>query len=565
MPDEEVADLVVLSDKVLWLTDDAPVAPGFVAVRDGVICGIGTRDRADGFIGERTEVRELGSQPLAPGFVDVHAHMEVAARMHYQSVDCRAPQYGTIPQVLDQLRAHLDAAVDGWLVGQGNLFFDQKLAEKRLPTREELDSVSTEVAIVLRAGGHISVLNSRALERAGIDGAYEEVEHSITGLPTVVRDADGEPTGIVKEMDNLLPLPELPAGELAPAIQKGVREQFTKFGVTTIGEISETMDGLAAMDALHQDGALGARIRVYMWVPGTTTLEQACAMAGDSPISSSPDLIRIQGVKMFSDGGFSARSAAVKRPYLHEHGSCGEVALSPEDIAKALRETARAGLQLAIHANGDRAQESVCEAIVEAGGVLEGAPAPRIEHAGNFLPEPLTTTNAWTAAGIIPVPQPVFLYTFGDFFPSYLGEYGERGRFPFRDLLNEGWPLTGSSDVWIGSEEQATNPFFSIWCTLARRSFFGQTIDPEQAITLTEALLMHTRNGAQVLGDSHMYGSLEVGKRADMIILDRDPYTVDVDGLLDIQVSEVFLDGQPVYSSAGADSEADTGAAGVVD
>lgn len=554
MSGEDPADLVLLSDKVLWLKDDAPVGPGFVAVRDGVICGAGVPEDAAAFVGECTEVRDLGSRPLAPGFVDVHAHMEVASRMHYQTVDCRAPRCGTIPQVLDQLRAHLDAAVDGWLVGQANLFFDQKLAEKRLPTRQELDSVSTDVAIVLRAGGHISVLNSRALELAGIDSHYQEVDHSITGLPTVVRDDNGEPTGVVKEMDNLLPLPQLTREELVPAIRNGVRDQFSRFGVTTIGEISESLEGLAAMDQLHLDGGLGARLRLYMWVPGTTTLDAACAMAAESPLSSPPELLKIHGVKMFADGGYSAASAAVKQPYVHEHGSCGEVALSPEHIAEALKRTAAAGLQLAVHANGDRAQEAVCEAIVAAGGVPDGAPTPRVEHAGNFLPEPETTTKAWAAAGIHPVPQPVFLYTFGDFFPTYLGEYGAQGRFPFRDLLDQGWPLTGSSDVWIGSEQQATNPFFSVWCTLARRSFFGDVIDADQAINLTEALRMHTINGAQILGESHMYGSLEVGKHADMIILDRDPYTVDVDALLDISVDEVFLDGRSVYSRAGSSS-----------
>ena len=557
MSGEHAADLVLLSDKVLWLTDDAPVAPGFVAVLNGVICGVGAREEAAAFVGADTEVRDLGSRPLAPGFVDVHAHMEVAARLQDQTVDCRAPRCGTIPAVLDQLRTHLGSATDGWLVGQANLFFDQKLAEKRLPTRQELDSVCTDVAIALRAGGHISVLNSRALELAGIDSHYQEVDHSITGLPTVIRDDNGEPTGVIKEMDNLLPLPQLTRDELVPAIRNGVREQFNRFGVTTIGEISESLDGLSAMDELHLDGDLGARVRLYMWVPGTTSLDEACVMGTASPLSSPPELLKIHGVKMFADGGYSAASAAVKRPYVHEHGQCGEVALSPEHIADALTRTAAAGLQLAVHANGDRAQEAVCEAIVAAGGVPDGAPIPRVEHAGNFLPEPETTTKAWAAAGIHPVPQPVFLYTFGDFFPTYLGEYGAQGRFPFRSLLDQGWPLTGSSDVWIGSEQQATNPFFSIWCTLARRSFFGDVIDSDQAITLTEALRMHTINGARILGESHMYGSLEVGKHADVIILDRDPYEVDVDALLDISVDEVFLGGRTVYSRAGAavDSE----------
>jgi predicted amidohydrolase YtcJ len=174
-----------------------------------------------------------------------------------------------------------------------------------------------------------------------------------------------------------------------------------------------------------------------------------------------------------------------------------------------------------------------------------------VEHAGNFLPEPEVTTTAWRDAGIIPVPQPVFLYTFGDFFPDRLGEYGRSGRFPFRDLLDEGWPITGSSDVWIGSEDRATNPFFSIWNTRRRQSFFGDTIDLDQRITILEALRMHTSNAAATLGEGDRRGSLEVGKDADLIVLDRDPTALaDDDELLNVQVDEVYLGGRRVHRRA---------------
>jgi predicted amidohydrolase YtcJ len=106
--------------------------------------------------------------------------------------------------VLQVLRDNLGRADHGWLVGQGNLFFDQKLADRRLPTRAELDSVSTTVALAVRAGGHVTVLNTRALELAEITRAYEAPEHSVTGKPIVEREPSGEPSGVVTEMDNLL-------------------------------------------------------------------------------------------------------------------------------------------------------------------------------------------------------------------------------------------------------------------------------------------------------------------------------------------------------------------------
>ncbi|GAB2963395.1 amidohydrolase family protein [Amycolatopsis acidiphila] len=550
---DNAADLVLFSNRVVWLADDDPVSPGFVAIRDNDIVATGPREQAQAHIGPETVVKDFAARPVMPGFVDVHAHMEVAARTLYQTVDCRAPRCADVGDVLDTLRAHLDAAVDGWLVGQANLFFDQKLAEKRLPTRAELDSVSTEVAIVVRAGGHVSVLNSPALARAGIDRDYEAADYSITGMPTVERGEDGEPTGVVKEMDNLLPLPRISGENLRHAIRQGVHDLFTVHGVTTIGEISETVEGLREMDRLHRDGELGARLRIYLWTPGTVSLEQACTHADWLGLGAGEDLMRIHGVKMFSDGGYSAASAAMKQPYvLDGHGHhCGQVALSPEQVAAALKQTAAAGLQLAIHANGDRAQEAMCEAIIAAGGAPAGAPAPRIEHAGNLLPEP-EATALWRRAGIIPVPQPVFLYTFGDFFPTYLGDYGKRGRFPFRDLLDEGWPITGSSDVWIGSEERATNPFFSIWCTLRRQSFFGEILDGDQRITVAEALRMHTINAAATLGEGDRYGCLEPGKRADVIVLDRDPFACSDDELLDVRVDEVYLGGKLVHTRSGS-------------
>jgi predicted amidohydrolase YtcJ len=550
---DNAADLVLSSRRVIWLTGETPVSPGFVAVRDGDIVATGPLERARDLVGPATVVKDFGDRPIMAGFVDVHAHMEVAARTLYQTVDCRAPRCGGVADVLNTLRAHLDDAVDGWLVAQANLFFDQKLAEKRLPSRAELDSVSTDIAIVVRAGGHVSVLNTRALERAGIDADYQTADYSITGMPTVERDATGEPTGVVKEMDNLLPLPKLSGDGLRRAIREGVHDLFTVHGVTTIGEISETVEGLREMDRLHVDGELGARLRIYLWTPGTVDLEQACKHRDWLGLRADEDLMRIHGVKMFADGGYSAASAAMKQPYVHEgHGHhCGSVALNPEQIAAALHETAAAGLQLAVHANGDRAQEEVCKAIIAAGGVPAGAPTPRVEHAGNFLPDP-EATELWRQAGIIPVPQPVFLYTFGDFFPTYLGDYGKLGRFPFRDLLDEGWPITGSSDVWIGSEERATNPFFSIWCTLRRKSFLGETLDRHQRITLAEALRMHTLNAAYTLGEADRYGSLEAGKRADVIVLDRDPFGCSDDELLDIGVDEVYLAGRLVHPALEA-------------
>ncbi len=538
-------DLLLVSDRVIPIEGEP--GPGAVAVRDGRITGVLRRDEVEGARGDATEVRDVGARPVLPGFVDPHAHAEVACRAAYGTVDCRAPECGKVQDVLEALREGLDAdRPEGWLVGQGNLFFDRKLAEGRLPTREELDSVSRAVPIALRAGGHVTVLNSAALAGAGIDRGYAAPEHSITGKPIVERGADGEPTGVVKEMDNSLPLPRETPETVEAAIETGIHRLFTSNGVTTIGEISETVAGIETMDRLAAAQRLGARMRVYLWSPGTLRVEQACAWQEHISLRAGEEHVRIQGVKLFSDGGYSAASAAVKQPYVHVDGChCGDIALAEGDVATALQATRDAGLQLAIHANGDRAQDWLCEVIAAAGGAPQGRIRTRIEHAGNFMPDP-AAAELWQRAGILPVPQPVFIYTFGDYFEDYLGEYGTRGRFPFKRLLSEGWRLSGSSDVWVGSEREATNPMFSVWCCVARESYAGRVIDPDEGVDVLQALRMHTLDAALALGEDGERGSIEPGKAADLVVLDRDPLSSAAGDLRSIRASEVYLGGRRV-------------------
>lgn len=543
-----MTDRVVLSRRLLTMAGADADAHAGVAISDGRIERLVRGDEVEALRVAGAEIVDAGERPVLPGFVDVHAHVEVACRAAHGTVDCRAPECSTVDEVLEALRAGLDEGRErGFLVGQANLFFDRKLRERRLPTREELDRVSADVPIALRAGGHITVLSSAALRAAGIDRGYRPPEHSITGRPAVERGEDDEPTGIVKEMDNILPLPAQTPDVVRAALRDGVRGLFTRHGVTTVGEISETVAGIETMDELARGGELGARMRVYLWAPGTLSLTEAIGWRERIALSAGDEHVRIQGVKLFCDGGYSAKSAAVKEAYLGTDGRhFGDVALTEEFLLEALPATRDAGLQLAIHANGDRAQEYLC-AVIERGGGSPTAPRlrTRIEHAGNFMPDAVTS-EWWGRAGIVPVPQPVFLYTFGDYFADYLGDYGTRGRFQFADLLRAGWCLTGSSDVWVGSEREATNPLFSVWCCVRRQTYDERLIDPDQAISVEDALAMHTINGARVLGEEADLGSLEPGKRADLIVLDRDPRAVAVDDIPAIKVDRVMLGGRDV-------------------
>lgn len=500
-------------------------------------------------------VVDVGGRTVLPGFVDPHAHVEIAARALTEMVDCRAPRCSSVADVLDTLRDNLSRAEEsGWLVGQGNLFLDQKLEDKRLPTREELDSVSKDVAIVLRAGGHTSVLNSKGFEVS--DVVRYAGREGMMGGAVIERDAAGHPTGVISELDKVLPLPQPDPEQLHRELKAGVRELFTKYGVTSVGEISETLTGLHLMDDLVRSKELPIRLSVFLWTPGTMTFDEATDWQKHLSLRSGEHWMNVRGIKMFADGGYSARNAAARTPYVAKYavrkGSRGKINLSSTRVAAAIRRTRELGLQLAVHANGERAQDAVCAGVVAAGPVDDPAVQTRIEHAGNLVTTEMTV-DAWREGGILPVPQPVFLYNFGDFFPVYLGEPGRRGRFPFRALIDEGWKLSGSSDVLLGSEERQTNPLFSVWCCLKRETFFGEIIDPEQRITIGEALEMHTINAALALGQEQTRGSITPGKLADLIVLAESPYQVDIDHLPDIAVDSVFVGGTLAYERTLAD------------
>ncbi|OAV62434.1 amidohydrolase [Enteractinococcus helveticum] len=541
------ADSIFVAKEILTLAPGAKSGPAALCVRDGMVQAVIPVDDISKWAGKHTSIFDFSGRTIMPGFVDPHAHAEVAAKATYQMVDCRAPKNPDIAAVLNTLREHLDQARDGWLIGQANLFFDKKLTDQRLPTREELDSVSTDVAIAIRAGGHLSILNSRAMEIAGIDESFEAVNHSITGKPSVHRDENGRPTGVVTEMDKLLPFPSLSPEETHFAIEKGINELFTSNGVTTIGEITDTLEATKIFDQALIEERIHARIHLYLWTPGTVSLEEACNFRNWAFFESDESFLRIQGVKAFSDGGYSAKKAALNHPYAQEEHNCGEIALSNDEIIELATRTQEAGLQLAIHANGDRAQLEVCHALEQ---IPRDANTPkiRIEHAGNFMPNYEELTTAWKSADIIPVPQPVFIYNFGEFVPDYVGEYARERQFPFKRLLEDGWNISGSSDVWVGSEVGQTNPFLSVYSTIARRTFHNQELPLNENITILEALRMHTIGGAAALGMEHTRGSLEPGKFADFITLDMNPMHVKPEDLLNIKVEDVFIGGKQVHT-----------------
>lgn len=541
----------VLAGRVVPVTGVADAAA--VLVKDDRIVEVGDQGLIERAAQSGIPVRDVGNRLVLPGFVDPHVHLKHLAVGTGRGVDCRVPTCRTLSDVFDALTGAIDSvAARDWLVGYGNLFFDQKIAEHRNPTRQELDRISDRIPIALHLGGHRTVLNTPALRLAGLERFMAGAAGG-WGSPVVDVDEHGEPTGLVAEIDPMLPIPELDADRIDSCIESTYRDLFTRYGVTTFGEMVESLDAADSLDRLISSSRLQARGVLYAMVPALKPLTEATEWVASYHSAAGEMRLRAAGIKMFADGGYSARNAASTGPYARDHaphaGYRGRLNMSYAAIRTALAAARKADVQIAIHTNGTRAQEEVLRAVNAAGDPYDHLPV-RVEHLGNVMSS-VDDIVSWRTARVVPVLQPAFLYNFvGDFVPMLLGDAGTSGRLALRTMLDEAVTPVASSDVGLGAEDEQSNPLFGIWCCLERRSYWGLHIEPEQRITFAEALRLFTLEGARALGLDGEIGSIEPGKKADLIVLDRDPRS-DPDQLRKAAVDSVYVDGLEVHRRDG--------------
>ena len=212
----------------------------------------------------------------------------------------------------------------------------------------------------------------------------------------------------------------------------------------------------------------------------------------------------------------------------------------------------RAGLQLRMHTNGDRAIKQLIDAFETVFGIPAGVGDDssfrhRAEHVGNVLLRDDLTISRLASAKILPVPNPAFIYSVAEFVAPYLGPERSHPSFRFRTLLDAGFRVPGSSDC-TGTDPWLVNPMFGIWCMVNRRTYSGELLEPEEKVSVAEAICIYTYNSAYAEFQEEVKGSIEEGKLADLVVLDRDPITAPEETLKDIRVDQTWVDGKLVFS-----------------
>jgi predicted amidohydrolase YtcJ len=536
------ADLLVIGDVRTMRADGARAEA--LAARGGRIVAVGDAAELTALRGPETVVLDAGRRTVLPGLIDAHGHFGHVARSMATAVDCRTPPVKTIAEILARAAERAGAVPAGtWILLQGTTFQDELLAERRFPTPEELSAVSPDRPIVYRSSIHHLVLNRCALRMAGIDRDTPDPG----GSARIERDPAGEPTGVLAEMFDRLPIAPATAEELAASISRVAFGDYLANGVTSIQEIWDSAQVMRLLGRAVADGEIPLRVRGFGWVPlAGSVAEVASGAIADAPLT--PEWFEGGGVKLFVDGGTSAHTAAFYEEYLDAPGRRGALCYELEQLTAHIREAHAAGAQVALHAAGDLAQDISLAAFDLAGVRPELDLRPRIEHGAN------TAWTSWRAAwcrrlGVLPVPNLGFIHNYGEFWPRSLGERGRRC-VPLRTLLEEGFPVPSSSDT-TGGDPRLLNPFHNIWCAVTRKTFTGRTIDPEQRISREQALAMYTRHAAHAAFWEDSRGTLEVGKLADVVVLDRDLDSVADEQLDQVGVEHTIVDGRVVYSAPG--------------
>ena len=303
---------------------------------------------------------------------------------------------------------------------------------------------------------------------------------------------------------------------------------------------ARTPDDLRAYQDAHKNGWL--KLRVQM-APLVSTIQDAEALANSGVHSGfGDDVLKFGAVKMFADGGMAAKTIAVYEPAQGEPGNLGLLIWKPEDMQKAHRLLASAGWQLETHAIGDRAMDEVLDsyqAVMKDLGLKE--PRFRIVHAG-FSTPPIQ--KRLRDLRVLVDANPAFVYWIGTYFSKY-GPQRVRWAYPAKSFFDNGIVAAGTSDVPV----TPISPWWGIWASVERRELHtGQALAPEERLTVLQALEMYTRNPAYIGFEEKQKGSLEPGKLADFIIVDRDVLSIPPEQLKEVQVLKTFVGGEIVYA-----------------
>ena len=536
---EEIADSIYHNGKIYTVDYGSSVASA-VAIKGGRFIFVGPDEGAKRHIGARTEVIDLQSQTVLPGLINSHLHL-LGIGLSLSQLDVfLKPKQDILKDVADAYRR---SRGEQWIRGRGWNQANWDPAE--FPTRLDLDAVAPDIPVVLyRVCGHAAWLNSRALEIAGITGNSPDPAGG-----EIIRDEAGEPTGVLVDtaMDYVWPHNPDPADkEIAEALLLA-QQHLLSFGITSARDADggPSLSTIDHMKALYDRGDL--RIRIYQMCSPDDARECFYGTPKRGRVGLFGNRYTIRSVKLVADGSLGSRSAWLLEEYSDRPGHVGNPRYSDEEAYALVEEARKAGFQVNAHAIGDAAARQMLDVYDR---VLSARPDPDhrycIEHAEVVALEDIPR---FARLGVLPSMQTVFATSDWNLAEARLGRESERikGVNAFRKFIQSGCMIPNGTD----SPVELANPYHSLYAGVTRVDRDGQPPEGwhrEECMTREEALRSHTIWAAYAQFEEDTRGSIEVGKLADFVAIDRDYMTCAAEEIKDIRALRTVLGGETLYT-----------------
>jgi hypothetical protein len=540
--DAQVYATLVLVNGHVWTENPAQPEAEAVAVYGNRILRVGTSEEVRRLAGPPTRVIDLHGRRVVPGFNDAHVHFaiggQVLANVQLLDAASQAEFRARIARF-----AQLQPA-GAWI--RSGIWDHERWTPAVLPTHQLIDDVTSKNPVfIMRLDGHMGLANALAMKLAGVDRNTKDVPGGV-----IVRDADGNPTGIFKDAAMTLihrVIPPLSVEQTETAIL-AAQQEAARNGVTSVQEMADNQDDttgpqhLRALQALEREGQLKVRISVNLRLLDWKNLAGSGMQAGFSD-----GLIQVGGLKAFADGGLGASTAWLFAPYNDAPTTSGlatDELQHPEQMFTDMKGADKAGLQIAIHAIGDRANRTILDLYQR----VEKDNGPRdrrlrIEHAQHLTAADIPR---FAQLHVIASMQPYHAIDDGRWAEKRLGPERIHYAYDFRSLLDSGAILAFGSDWPVAP----LKPLMGIYAAVTRRTLDNRNPNgwiPEQKISVAQAVHAYTMGSAYAQFDEKIKGSLEPGKLADLAVLSEDIFHIDPVQIQNTHVDLTIFNGRVIY------------------
>ena len=525
---KQMADIIFTNATIWTGNENQPYAESF-AIKGESVLAIGSNSDVLKFKGENTEIRDANGKFITPGFIDSHVHL-LTGGFNLSSVQLRDAK--TPDEFKKRIKDYTKTVEPGvWILGGD---WDHELWGGELPTKEWIDDFTKENPVfITRLDGHMSLANSLAMKLSGINNTTKDVEGG-----SIIRNSEKEPTGIFKDNAMSLIFKHIPDPS-AKQTDKALQDAMYYVASNGVTSVHHMVGYYKAIQRANKNKKMITRVYYAMPIESWKDLQIKIKKEGKGD-----HWLKIGGLKGFVDGSLGSHTAAFHQPYTDKPSDNGFFVNSEKDLYKWISKADKAGLQVMIHAIGDRAIDYLLDTydqVEKENGDRDRR--FRIEHAQHISQNSI---KRFAELDVIPAMQPYHVIDDGKWAEKLIGSERMKTTYAFRSLIDSGAKPVFGSDWFVAPPI----PLYGIYAAVTRRTLDDKNPKgwvPEQKITVEEALIAYTKNAAYASFDENIKGTLEPGKLADFVIINKDLFKINPAKIRDAKILQTWVGGKKVF------------------